>query len=156
MPRRIKMSDNRILWIENQLEYAGAILKALKRAGYIVDTAETAEQGIAKLRQQKQEYDLILLDMLMGESPVEGREIINGRTGLAVYDVIRDDLKLKAPIIFVTIIIIDPTVMENIKKREELLGIEHYILHKPTPPSEILQTVRSIIGRAKPKEEKDE
>jgi len=147
--------SKKILWIENQLEYAGAHLKVLRRAGYTVHTAWSAEEGVRKLRQQGQEYDLILLDILMGERPLEGKEIINGRTGLALYEVIRDDLNLSIPIIFVTVIV-DNTVVADIQGRELARSLKSLTLHKPVRPSELLQAVQTTIGPAEPKESGNE
>jgi CheY-like chemotaxis protein len=145
----------KILWIENQLEYAGAHLRVLRRAGYAVHTAWSAEEGVHKLQQQGQEYDLILLDILMGERPLEGREIISGRTGLALYEVVRDDLNLSTPIIFVTVIV-DNTVVADIHRKERVRGFECLFLHKPVRPSELLETVQGFIGLAEPRESTNE
>jgi CheY-like chemotaxis protein len=149
------MSSKLILWIENELEYAGSHLKVLRRAGYTVHTAWSAEEGVRRLRQQGQKCDLILLDILMGERPVEGREVINGRTGLALYEVIRDDLNLTIPIVFVTVIV-NTAVVADIQQRESMRGFSYHILHKPARPSELLEAVQAIIGPAESKESKSE
>jgi len=139
------MSEKSILWIENQLEYDGAHLKVLRRAGYTVHKAWSAEEGMHVLHQYGQKYDLILLDILMGERPLGKREVVEGRTGLALYEIIRDDIKLSVPIVFVTVIV-DPAVVADIQQRESVRGFAYYILHKPFRPSELLMKVRAVIG----------
>ena len=140
------MPEKRILWIENQLAYSRAHLKVLQRAGYIVNTAASAKEGIRILRQQPNTFDLVLLDILMGEGFLEDREIENGQTGRIVYDVIRDDLNLRIPIIFITVIV-DPNIVRDLQYKEERFGFQLKILHKPVRPSELLQTVKKIIHK---------
>jgi DNA-binding response OmpR family regulator len=143
------MPNKRILWIENQLEYASPHLIALRRAGFTIDTVTSAEEGIQSLRTDGQSYDLILLDILMGEAPLEGKHIKNGRTGLIVYEIIRNNLKLKTPIIFMTVLDdVDIKVIKSIRQTENSLGHKYLVLHKPVRPSELLQTVRAVIGHS--------
>lgn len=53
----------RILIIDDYKEIRDLFSAPLVQCGYIVDTAETARQGLEIL--QKQAYDLVLLDLLM-------------------------------------------------------------------------------------------
>lgn len=138
------MNDHHIIWIENQLEYCGAHLKVLRRAGYIVDEAPSPEIGLEKLRNGPISYSLIILDILMGEGAVEGRAVEKGRTGLPLYDIIRDELGLRMPIIWHTVIV-DPQLISDIRAKEEERDLGFHLLHKPSRPSELLDEVRASI-----------
>src|SRR3989304_2016457 len=108
------MANRRILWIDNQLDYVGAHIKVLENAGYDVQKAWSAEEALSILRSSKtpdKMPDLIMLDILMGERPIEGHPIQQGRTGLVLYDILRNELHFAGPIIVVTVIV--DNVVEN-------------------------------------------
>ena len=142
------MCQKRILWVENQLDYAAPHLDVLRRAGYKVDTARSADEALEKLGKSDIAYDMILLDVLMGERPVAGHPVKNGLTGIALLAVIRDDLGLTIPLVFVTVMV-DPNVVAELGRRESARGQHLKILHKPVRPSEVLEIVTSAIGPAR-------
>lgn len=137
----------RILWIENQLRYSQPHLDTLRRAGYVLDVAWSAEEGRQILQQRGAEYDLILLDILMGTKPLAGRDVEAGRTGLVLHEIIRHDLGLRMPILFVTVILDDGDIA-RLRADDQVPGLETDVLHKPVAPSRLLHKVESLIGPA--------
>jgi len=53
----------RILFVEDEVNARGGLTGILQHMGHVVDYAESADEAVAKL--QKQEYGLILLDIMM-------------------------------------------------------------------------------------------
>ncbi len=119
-----------ILVIDDDEDIRASFVLALKDKGYIVDTAETGEEGIEKERSKK--YDLIFLDLKMpGISGVEAlREIrkVNKETPIyiitAFYKEFFDELKtaekedlsfelLKKPIDKGQILLVTKSILEG-------------------------------------------
>ena len=138
------MSPKHILWVDNQHDYTGAHITRLQAAGYVVSKAWSAEEALRLLRDPVFKCDLIILDILMGEKPIEGREIGNGKTGLVLYDVIRDDLGFKGSILIITVVV-DGSVDKAMQRKEAERGLPFEVLHKPVRPSELNEAVRAIL-----------
>ncbi len=139
-------NNNNVLWIENQLDYSMNQINMLRDAGYKVRTASTAEIGYEILSKAPDSYNVIILDILLGEKPIEAIEIQNGRSGLVLHKLIRDKLHINTPIIFVTVIV-DNSIVSYITKEEENRGLIPHILHKPVRPSELLDLINKIIHK---------
>jgi CheY-like chemotaxis protein len=138
--------SKRILWIDNQPEYIVPHMGRLRDLGYQVDEAWSAQDAVDVLRKRGHEYSLIIMDVLMEEQPVEGKPIQNGRTGLALHQIIREDLGLKVPMIVITVILED-SVLAPILQRDKTLQLYCTILEKPVLPSGVLEAVQKAIGR---------
>ena len=64
---------NRILLIEDDVDFRWMLSEMLKREGYEVQTADNGSEGV-RLLEEEEEYDLIITDIIMPEK--EGLETI--------------------------------------------------------------------------------
>ncbi|MBS1720717.1 MAG: response regulator [Armatimonadetes bacterium] len=67
---------NRILVIDDEEAVGMAVQRRLQREGYVVDTANSSEEGIDKIANSPNPYDAIVTDMSMGES-TSGLEVLS-------------------------------------------------------------------------------
>lgn len=127
LPERAMISG-RILVVDDQSANLRVVSTLLKRRGYVVDTAESGEAALQKVREQRP--DLLLLDMMMpGMDGFEVLETLRAEDGLS-------DL----PVVFLT----------AAHDRELLLrafdaGAVDYVT-KPFMPEELLARVGSHVG----------
>lgn len=86
------MSDaKRLLIVDDDPDFAGAIEVILKGAGYEIDVAYNPDEGWDALK--KKHYDLLLLDIMMGR----------GAEGVMMARKIRKDEKLREmPVLIIT------------------------------------------------------
>ena len=105
-----------------------AIEHKLKSEGYLVDVVTDGNQAIEKIRQG--DYDLIMTDLLM---PFVG--------GLELINIIRNELLLKMPIIVLSRLGNEDTIIEAFK-----LGADDYIT-KPFSPNEVSIRVKRLLIR---------
>ena len=105
-----------------------AIEHKLKSEGYLVDVVTDGNQAKEKIRQG--DYDLIMTDLLM---PFVG--------GLELINTIRNELLLKMPIIVLSRLGNEDTIIEAFK-----LGADDYIT-KPFSPNEVSIRVRRLLIR---------
>ena len=78
----------KILVVDDEPDLREILQCNLENAGYEVDTAESAEEALHIL---SPDHNLILLDVMMG-----------GMSGYRMANKLRNELKLKTPIIFLT------------------------------------------------------
>lgn len=64
-----------ILVIDDEEEARESIQRRLKREGYAVETAPSQEEGIQRIRDAKDSFDLVITDMLM-EQANSGVEVL--------------------------------------------------------------------------------
>jgi CheY-like chemotaxis protein len=133
-----------ILWVENQPEYSRSHQLALEEADRQVTMVRSAADAIDRLRERPSGYDLLILDVLMGSGRIEGREVIEGRTGLALYHAIREDLRINVPILFVTVLVNDQPLTDCVS-RDRAHGHWARALHKPVTPSQLLRAVDELL-----------
>jgi len=105
-----------------------AIEHKLKSEGYLVDVVTDGNQAKEKIRQG--DYDLIMTDLLM---PFVG--------GLELINTIRNELLLKMPIIVLSRLGNEDTIIEAFK-----LGADDYIT-KPFSPNEVSIRVKRLLIR---------
>lgn len=65
----------RILVIDDEEEARDSIQRRLQREGYEVETAPSQEEGIGRIRDARDSYDLVITDMLM-EQANSGVEVL--------------------------------------------------------------------------------
>lgn len=82
------MDKQRILVVDDEEDLREILKFNLESEGYLVDTAPSAEEALKMLTE---EYDLILLDVMMG-----------GMSGFKMAEKLRKDLHNSTPIIFLT------------------------------------------------------
>lgn len=122
------MQKNRILVVDDEEDLCEILQFNLEQAGFIVDTAYSAEEVIEK---RLYDYDLFLLDIMMGE--MSGFK-------LATH-IKRIDSCLLKPIIFLT-----AKDTENDKLRGFSVGADDYI-SKPYSINEVIARVKAVLNR---------
>ncbi|GBC79796.1 Transcriptional activator protein CzcR [bacterium HR09] len=129
-----RLGSMRILVIEDDRKTAGFLRKGLTEAGFVVDVAETAEDGLFQVTSAS--YDAVLLDVMLPDK--EGWWVLGEmrRQGLHV------------PVICLTA---RGSVPDRVKGLE--LGADDYVV-KPFAFSELLARLRAVLRRTpEPREE---
>lgn len=122
------MKTHRILVVDDEEDLCEILKFNLENEGYHVDTANSAEEAMEKDISQ---YDLLLLDVMMGE--VSGFKMANRlKKNRETADV---------PIIFIT-----ARETENDKVTGFTLGADDYIL-KPFSLREVIMRVKAVLRR---------
>lgn len=122
------MNEHRILVTDDEEDLCEILKFNLETEGYIVDTAHSAEEAMAL---DLQVYDLILLDVMMGEM-----------SGFKMASIIRKTEQLKhIPIIFLT-----ARDSENDKLTGFNIGGDDYIA-KPFSIREVQARVKALLRR---------
>jgi two-component system copper resistance phosphate regulon response regulator CusR len=115
-----------ILLVEDEPKTLLYLHKGLKENGFVVDTAEDGEQGLAHAVSRR--YDLIVLDVML---PL--------RDGWSVLTEIRRTQQ--TPVLFLTA---RDSIQDRVRGLE--LGADDYLI-KPFAFSELLARVRSVLRR---------
>jgi CheY-like chemotaxis protein len=134
-----------ILFVDDEPLFNSGMIEELEDAGYRVIPALANGSEALSLLESGIHVDLIVLDIMMPTGnritdPKDGR-----RTGVKVYEHIRQEMKLKTPIIFFTVIE-DQTVHSHLEKMEREAGLEPTILVKPVAPLDLLDEIRALIS----------
>jgi len=116
----------KILVCEDDPMMIKAIEHKLQREGYAVEVAIDGRAATDKIKTQK--YDLIITDLLM---PFSG--------GLELINMTRNELKSTTPIIVLSKVGSEETIIEAFK-----LGADDY-LTKPFSPSELSIRVKRLL-----------
>ena len=130
------MNETRILVVDDEEDLCEILKFNLENEGYEVDTANSAEEA---LKLDICSYQLILLDVMMGEI-----------SGFKMANMLKKDKKTaKVPIIFIT-----AKDTENDTVTGFNLGADDYI-SKPFSIREVMVRVRAVIRRTADKQGKD-
>jgi two-component system response regulator RegX3 len=116
----------RILIVEDEASFSEALTFLLGKEGFIVDSAATGSQALAKF--DAGDFDLILLDLMIPEV-----------SGIEVCRAIR--AKSKVPIIMLTA---KDTEIDKVVGLE--LGADDYVT-KPYSKSELVARIRAVLRR---------
>ena len=122
------MEKRRILVVDDEEDLCEILRFNLNNAGYITDTALSGEEAVVML---KNNYDLLLLDIMM-----------SGISGFALAELIRKELKNDIPIIFITA---REGVTDRLKGFEA--GADDYI-SKPFSVKEVIARVKAVLSRS--------
>lgn len=123
--------SNRILIVDDEETLCDALQFNLEAEGYQVDTANSSEQVLAM---DVAGYDLILLDIMMGEiSGIQLAKILKTNPATAAI-----------PIIFCTAKDTEDDMISGLE-----LGADDYIM-KPYSLRNVLARVKTVLRRAKP------
>ncbi|PKP34276.1 MAG: DNA-binding response regulator [Bacteroidetes bacterium HGW-Bacteroidetes-17] len=120
---------NKILIVDDEEDLCEIIQFNLNGEGYDTDVASSAE---AVLKMDLGQYKLILLDVMMGQI-----------SGFKLADIMRKELKLSTPIIFIT-----AKTTENDLLTGFSLGADDYIT-KPFSIKELTARVKAVLSRSK-------
>ncbi len=117
--------NNRLLWVDDEIEFLRAHIMFMEEHGYEVAKATNGDDALAMIRETN--YDLILLDEQMA-----------GKDGLTTLEEIRE-FDASIPVVMVT-------KSEEERLMEAALGrnIDGYLI-KPVNPSQILSVCKSIL-----------
>ncbi|WP_321424102.1 response regulator transcription factor [uncultured Bacteroides sp.] len=131
------MNTNRILVVDDEEDLCEILKFNLENEGYEVDTANSAEEA---LKLNISSYNLLLLDVMMGEI-----------SGFKMASLLRKDKKTAGiPIVFIT-----AKDTENDTITGFNLGADDYI-SKPFSIREVISRVRAIIRRTASSTPKDD
>jgi CheY-like chemotaxis protein len=139
----------RILFIDDEPEFVSPQVEALEEAEYEVTLETDPDAAVALL--QEQEFDLIILDLIMPprrEDREESgdHELDFAETGVKLHQEIRDKLGLTAiPIIFLTVVR-DQDIRRELRQREIRYRQELRFLSKPARPSDVVTEVQRALG----------
>ena len=118
-----------LLIVDDEDDLREILLFNLESEGYSVDSAASGEEAIELL--SKKPYSLVLLDVMM-----------DGISGFKTAEIIKKELKLKVPIVFLT-----AKDSENDMLTGFSIGADDYI-SKPFSLKEVIARVRAILRRA--------
>lgn len=123
------MGKKKILWVDDEIDSLKPHILFLEQKGFIVDTAVSGDDAIAKVRDEQ--LDLVLLD-----------EMMPGKDGLATLEEIKE-IRPHLPVVMVT-------KSEEETLMEEAIGqkIDDY-LTKPVNPSQVLMVAKRILDKKK-------
>ena len=125
-----------IIWIEDDVDIIGPVVRPLERAGFQIIRLRTAKEVFENI-EKLHDADLILLDMLL---PDGGSGLELGRyTGLDIFRVLKVNHDLSTPVVALTVV-----AREEVRKNLRELGIAD-IIRKPVRPSELKERVEQII-----------
>lgn len=126
----------KIVWIEDDVDIIGPVVRPLEKAGFEIIRLRTAKEvfdNVAKLH----EADLILLDMLL---PDGGSGLELGRyTGMDIFKELLENHDLHTPVVALTVV-----AREEVRKNLRDLGIAD-IIRKPVRPSELKERIEQIL-----------
>lgn len=122
------MPNHKILVVDDEVDLREILQFNLQSAGFDVCTAASAEEALSFLEQAN--YDLILLDVMMG-----------GMSGFEMARHLRQQLGINTPIIFLT-----AKAAETDLLRAFSVGADDYIT-KPFSFQEVLARVNAILRR---------
>lgn len=117
----------RILVVDDERDLREILQFNLSSEGFDIDVASSAEEALNK---QLDEYNLILLDVMMG-----------GMSGYKMADILRKDRQIEVPIIFLT-----AKDSENDLLTGFNVGGDDYII-KPFSIKEVIVRIKAILKR---------
>ncbi|MCX7590733.1 MAG: response regulator [Kiritimatiellae bacterium] len=125
----MKAERPKILCIDDDLEFLASVRPILEEGGYIMDEANSAEEGLRKYKQSRP--DLILLDLMMeevdaGTSFVKEVRALGNPPPIIMLSSVGDNLNLLADY--------------------SQLGLAG-VLQKPIHPTRLLSTLRAKLGQ---------
>lgn len=116
----------KVLVIDDDLLVLKTIEFTLERAGYSVTVASDGQSGIDKV--QEVNPDIIITDLMMPQ-----------QNGLAVVNHVKSELKLTIPVIVLSAVGLETTVLESFK-----LGADDFVT-KPFSPNELVIRVEKLL-----------
>ncbi len=119
--------NQKILIVDDEKDLCEILEFNLESEGYSIDVAYSGEDALKK---PLEEFDLILLDVMM-----------SGITGFKVANVIRKERKLEVPIIFLTAKTDENDILTGFN-----VGADDYI-SKPFSIKEIIARIKAILKR---------
>lgn len=125
----METKNKKILIVDDEEDLCEILQYNLGNAGYQTDVAHSAEEA---LKRPLYQYDLILLDVMMG-----------GVSGFKMADRIRKEMNLSTPIIFLTAKDTENDILTGFS-----LGADDYI-PKPFSVNELTARVKAVLKRSR-------
>jgi two-component system, OmpR family, alkaline phosphatase synthesis response regulator PhoP len=125
------MKKHKILVVDDEEDICEILKFNLEGDGFVVDIAHSSEEA---LNLNIGKYDLMLLDIMMGKM-----------SGLKLAELIRKELKISTPIIFLT-----AKDSENDTLTGFSLGADDYI-SKPFSIREVIARIKAVLNRTQTK-----
>lgn len=123
---KVKEGETKLLLVEDNMAVMKILSNKLEKDGYKIDYAHDGKQALDKL--DNNTYDLVLTDLMLPF--VNGLEIVN---------YIREKQKLTIPVIILTSVELEETVVEAFK-----IGVTD-VLFKPFSPSELSARIKKYL-----------
>lgn len=131
----------RVLFIDDDAKRVSSHTEMMGIEGFDVRIMTSAQEGLEELKAHKDDYDVVILDIMMPKGEFTREETNHGRTtGLVLLEKLRE-ISRDIPIIVLTVLR-DPTIMKKAKK----LGIGEYLL-KPQLPSKLIKVVEECLQK---------
>ena len=127
-----------IIWIEDDVDIIGPVVRPLERAGFKIVRLRTAKEVFDNV-QKLHDADLILLDMLLPDGGVEFE--LSRYTGLDIFRVLKEEHDLETPVVALTVV-----AREEVRKNLRLLGVID-IIRKPVRPSELKERIEQALNQ---------
>lgn len=121
------MVNYKILVVDDEEDICEILQYNLTQAGYTVDTAQSSEEALYKLKNQ---YNLLLLDIMM-----------DGISGLKLAQLLREEYNNNIPIIFISALDTETDILNGFNK-----GGDDYIA-KPFSVKEVVARVKAVLTR---------
>lgn len=126
-----------IVWIEDDVDIIGPVLRPLERAGYKIICLRTAKDVYDNI-QKLFDADLILLDMIL---PHGGLSMEMSRyTGLDIFRDLKINHNLSTPVVALTVV-----AREEVRIALRELGVAD-IIRKPVRPSELKERIEQVLA----------
>jgi CheY-like chemotaxis protein len=131
----------RVLFIDDDVKRIESHIEMMRIEGYDVEIQRSSQKGLEEFRTHKDNYDIIILDIMMPRGEFTQEETKYGRiTGLVLLEKLREMSK-DIPIIVLTVVR-DPKLMK--KARE--LEVTEYLL-KPQLPSALMEVIEKCLAK---------
>jgi DNA-binding response OmpR family regulator len=124
----MELKNSKILIVDDEVDLCEILQYNLDNAGCITDVAHSAEEALSKL---PAEFDLILLDVMMGPM-----------SGFRLADHLRKELAITTPIIFLTAKDTENDILTGFS-----IGADDYMA-KPFSVNELIARVKAVLKRA--------
>lgn len=121
-----KVSQKKILYVEDHEDTAEAVKAILSKAGFKIDISLSGKDGI---RKAKNHYDLFLLDIMLPDM-----------SGWDIFQTLKKKIK-GTKYIFLSVIPVSTERMEELKKA----GISDYIT-KPFTKVDLIARIKKVLG----------
>ena len=124
------IKGKKILIVDDEEDLCEILQYNLGNEGYITEIAHSAEEAI---KRPLEDFDLILLDVMMGAV-----------SGFKFADMIRKELKLDIPVIFLT------ALTDGASRQMGELGGADFI-EKPFDPKDLAKKIEDVLKKIKGK-----
>ncbi len=121
------MEKAKVLIVDDEEDICEILQYNLSQAGFIAETAHSAEEALYKL---KDNYHIMLLDIMM-----------DGISGLKLAQLLREEYRNDIPIIFISALDTEDDIIRGFNK-----GGDDYI-SKPFSVKEVVARVKAVLSR---------